>query len=193
MAPGIRSLTAAVSLTGALLLTPLPYAAAVGDPPSGPSVSPSTTAGPSLSPSSSSSSSPSASSSSSPDPSGTPSSRVSSEEQHLAGSRAGVGRTRPGRVDAQYPSVPDAPDEIASALNEAQPRPAERTPAPEPSQPGSPQASIPTAPQPPARHRQSPRALSTESDLRFHVLSLGAGLTLTGLGLGFLGLRLRRL
>lgn len=37
-----------------------------------------------------------------------------------------------------------------------------------------------------------PSRLSTTSDLRVHVLSMGAGLTLTGLGLGFLALRLRR-
>ncbi|MEU3374342.1 hypothetical protein ACFYM2_02630 [Streptomyces sp. NPDC006711] len=177
MAPGIRSLTAAVSLTAALLLTPPPHAAAVGDPTSSPSASPSAGASPSVSPSATS-----------------PSPRASFDDQHLAGSRAGVGRTRPGRIDAQYPSVADASDPLTPALDETPPRPPARIPAPDTARPSPPPAPTPTAA--PARprlpRRQSPQALSTDSDLRFHVLSLGAGLALTGLGLGFLALRLRR-
>ncbi|MER0446854.1 hypothetical protein ABR738_20185 [Streptomyces sp. Edi4] len=179
MAPGIRSLTAAVSLTAALLLTPPPHAAAVGDPTPSPSASPSVGASPSISPSATS-----------------PSPRVSFDDQHLAGSRAGVGRTRPGRIDAQYPSVADASDPLTPALDETPPQPPVRVPATDTARPSPPPPPAPTPTAAPAHPRlprhQSPQALSTDSDLRFHVLSLGAGLALTGLGLGFLALRLRR-
>ncbi|MCX5388315.1 hypothetical protein [Streptomyces sp. NBC_00083] len=179
MAPGVRSLTAAVSLTGALLLTPLPLAVAVGDPTPTASTSPSGPAGPS----------PSASAS------GVSPSQVADGNQHLAGSRAGVGRIRPGRVDTQYPAVSDFSDETVPALQDTSPQAPARIPAPEPSQPAPPPTPAPR--DPPARthprHHQTPQALTTgDSDLRFHVMSLGAGLALTGLGLGFLALRLRR-
>ncbi|MFG3282852.1 hypothetical protein [Streptomyces sp. NPDC048111] len=174
MAPGIRSLTSAVSLTGALLLMPLPYAVAVGPPSPGPS----TTA--LLSPS--------------VRPSVQPSPQALVDDQRLAGSRAGVGRTRPGRVESTEDLLPDvsdamAPDEPAPAREAADPPAAQRPPH-EPERPSS--APTPAERPPSARHRQRSQALSTSDDLRFHVLSLGAGLALTGLGLGFLGLRLRR-
>lgn len=181
MAPGIRSLTATVSLTGALLLAPLPYAVAVGTPSPGP---PSSAA-----------------------PSGMahahPSSQAVSEEQHLAGSRAGEGRRRPGRVEPQqnldpYAFEAVAPDEVTQAQVTGnlplspQVQPPE-PPAPSPPQPPSTAAATPDGTLPPPRHHhRQPQALPRSSDLRAHVLSLGAGLTLTGLGLGFLALRLRR-
>ncbi|MFE9404589.1 hypothetical protein ACFYNY_22935 [Streptomyces sp. NPDC006530] len=177
MAPGIRSLSAAVSLTGALLLTPLPYAAAVGTPSPGPptSASPSGTASPRTEPS----------------PRSDPSPQAVSQDQHLAGSRAGEGRTRPGRTAQNL--LPDATDAVTpeEAGHEvvAPPSPAE-VPPPEPSPPAP--AHTPGGTRPPGRHHRSPQALSNGSDLRVHVLSMGAGLTLTGLGLGFLALRLRR-
>lgn len=185
MAPGIRSLAAAASLSGALLLTPLSYAVAAGTPSPGPS--------PSAVPSGRAQASPR-----------TEPSRSASEDQRLAGSRAGEGRTRPGRVEPQHNLLPDAPeavdpDEVAPAQDEADPQPPAQVPPPElpkPAKPPQPPPPVPTPTTegvlPASRHHQGPQAVSTGSDLRVHVLSLGAGLTLTGLGLGFLALRLRR-
>ncbi|MFD7015054.1 hypothetical protein [Streptomyces sp. NPDC059928] len=200
MAPGLRPLTAAATLTGALLLTPLPYASAVSTPPP----SPPATATPSRSPNSS----PSTRTSS---PSARPSSPPASAEQRLAGSRAGEGRTRPGRVSPPHDFLPYAaddelqlPDAVRPAQQEdapqtqtqTQPQPQPQTPVPKPPEPreSAPPPAPSTAPQrpPSAHHHPSAQAVTDESDLRYHVLSLGAGLALTGLGLGFLGLRLRR-
>ncbi|MFI6049684.1 hypothetical protein ACIBCO_06245 [Streptomyces violascens] len=180
MAPGIRSLTTAASLTGALLLTPLPYALAAATPSPGlpPTATPSGTA---------------QTSRASPR---TTVSAAASEDQHLAGSRAGEGRMRPGRVDPAHPFLPYAPDtadpdEVTPAQVGAAPQPPEQVPLREPPAPPTP---TPTTDGvlPPARHHQAPQAVSTDDGLRVHVLSLGAGLALTGLGLGFLALRLRR-
>ncbi|WP_329400429.1 hypothetical protein [Streptomyces melanogenes] len=97
----------------------------------------------------------------------------SSLDQRFAGNRAGEGRARPGRPPGTLPYVPDASAQpIADAF---------RSPAPPP----------PSA-EPAVARKVQPSRLSTTSDLRVHVLSMGAGLTLTGLGLGFLALRLRR-
>ncbi|MFJ8313584.1 MULTISPECIES: hypothetical protein [unclassified Streptomyces] len=194
MTPGLRPLTAAATLTGALLLTPLPYTVAVGTPSPGPP----TTAVPSRSPNSS--------------PSAQPSPPVASGEQRLAGSKAGEGRTRPGRVSPShdllpYPPDTELPDAVRPAQQEAVPETPPQAPVPEPPEP--PEPSEPSPSEPPAtpaapaptsgaalppngHHHQATQTVTTGSDLRFHVLSLGAGLALTGLGLGFLGLRLRR-
>ncbi|PKV86681.1 hypothetical protein [Streptomyces sp. TLI_146] len=94
-------------------------------------------------------------------------------DQRFAGTRAGEGRARPGRPPGTLPYVPDA-----SAQPIADPF-------------GSPPPPPPSA-QPAVARKVQPSRLSTTSDLRVHVLSMGAGLTLTGLGLGFLALRLRR-
>ncbi|WP_438292845.1 hypothetical protein [Streptomyces sp. HUAS TT7] len=184
MAPGIRSLTAAASLTGALLLTPLPYALAAATP------------SPGLLPTSPPSGTAQASPHSEPSRASprTTASRAVSEDQHLAGSRAGEGRIRPGRVDPAYHFLPYAPDTADSD---------EMAPAQVGAAPQTPEQVLPPAPTltptpttggilPPARHHQAPQAVSADDDLRVHVLSLGAGLALTGLGLGFLALRLRR-
>lgn len=97
-------------------------------------------------------------------------------DQRLAGRRAGEGRARPGRAPESLPYVPDASAEpIPAAIPPA-------TPVPPPSAP----------PAAAARKRASPGRLSSSSELRVHVLSMGAGLALTGLGLAFLALRLRR-
>ncbi|MEB8344178.1 hypothetical protein [Streptomyces endophyticus] len=88
----------------------------------------------------------------------------------LAGSRAGVGRTPPGRElptpDTTGAVLPPAPTEHPPAVSQ-EPRP--ERPAPARQAVGEPGA----AP-------------------LVNVLPLGAGLLLTGLGLGFLALRLRR-
>ncbi|MFE9553846.1 hypothetical protein ACFYMW_01590 [Streptomyces sp. NPDC006692] len=199
MAPGLRPLTAAATLTGALLLTPLPYASAVSTPSPGPPA----TATPSRSPNSSPSTR-------TYPPSAWPSSPTASAsaEQHLAGSRAGEGRTRPGRVSPPHDFLPYAaddelqlPDAVKPAQQEDAPQtqtqPQTQTPVPKPPEPreSAPPPAPSTAPQHPpsaTHHHPSAQAVTDESDLRYHVLSLGAGLALTGLGLGFLGLRLRR-
>ncbi|MEV8524662.1 hypothetical protein AB0451_11030 [Streptomyces sp. NPDC052000] len=202
MAPGLRPLTAAATLTGALLLTPLPYASAVSTP----SPSPPATATPSDSPNSS------PSTRTSP-PSARPSSPTASAEQRLAGSRAGEGRTRPGRVSPPHDFLPYASDDELQLPDAARParqedapqtqpqqqpqtQPQTQTPVPKPPEPreSAPPPAPSTAPKrpPSAHHHPSAQAVPDESDLRYHVLSLGAGLALTGLGLGFLGLRLRR-
>lgn len=89
----------------------------------------------------------------------------------LAGSRAGVGRTPPGRT---LPS----PAETGPAV----PPPADR-----PTVPASP---TPRTERPdPARQTVIARG---SGPLLVNVLPLGTGLLLTGLGLAFLALRLRR-
>ncbi|MFD0267193.1 hypothetical protein ACFVGY_11425 [Streptomyces sp. NPDC127106] len=101
----------------------------------------------------------------------------------LAGSVAGVGRVRPGRPAAE-PANPETV--IASRpFPPVHPRPVPATPpAPEP---------------PPARHPPADPypALATEpndraADLAAHLLPLGTGFALMGLGLGYLGARLRK-
>ncbi|GAA0618367.1 hypothetical protein [Streptomyces crystallinus] len=95
-------------------------------------------------------------------------------DQHFAGSRAGEGRARPGRPPGSLPYVPDeSARPIADAFE-------------------SPDAPPPPSARPAAAHRSEPSRMVSTSELRVHVLSMGAGLTLTGLGLGFLALRLRR-
>ncbi|MFD9489749.1 hypothetical protein [Streptomyces sp. NPDC059991] len=94
-------------------------------------------------------------------------------DQRLAGNRAGEGRARPGRPPQTLPYVPDeSAQPIADAFLSPTPPPPSAEPA--------------------VASKSQPSRLSTTSDLRVHVLSMGAGLTLTGLGLGFLALRLRR-
>ena len=89
----------------------------------------------------------------------------------LAGSRAGVGRTPPGR---ELPS-PAATEAVRPPAAVEPPRT--------------------VAPTPPAeRPRPEPQAVGEPGTgpALVNVLPLGAGLLLTGLGLGFLALRLRR-
>ncbi|MEU1073131.1 MULTISPECIES: hypothetical protein [unclassified Streptomyces] len=96
-------------------------------------------------------------------------------DQRFAGNRAGEGRARPGRPPGTLPFVPDeSAQPIADAFSSPTPPPP-----------------LPSA-QPAVAPKGRPSGLSGTSDLRVHVLSMGAGLTLTGLGLAFLALRLRR-
>ncbi|MFV0128827.1 hypothetical protein ACLGI4_14090 [Streptomyces sp. HMX112] len=56
----------------------------------------------------------------------------------------------------------------------------------------SPAADAPHATPPAAAHEPAERTTGTPADRRIPVLTLGFGLALVGLGLGFLGLRIRR-
>ncbi|WP_371578804.1 hypothetical protein [Streptomyces sp. NBC_01314] len=100
-----------------------------------------------------------------------------------AGSRAGEGRERPGRQDAG-PVEPEgeayAPSEEAAAESDGP----DATIAPEPSQ----NAALPFPTAPPGT------GAATDEGPVLQVVSLGGGLVLMGLGLGlaFVGLRIRR-
>ncbi|MFD9724180.1 hypothetical protein [Streptomyces sp. NPDC059072] len=105
--------------------------------------------------------------------------------EELAGSAAGAGRERPGRPPGE-PADPELT--VASRPLPARPR-TERTP-PAPPPPPPPPLAVPTPP-------SAVRALGTEpneraADLAAHILPLGTGFALMGLGLGYLGVRLRR-
>ncbi|MES9587956.1 hypothetical protein ABWK57_03500 [Streptomyces sp. NPDC094045] len=100
----------------------------------------------------------------------------------LAGRKAGEGRLRPGRQLS--------PQELAhadSALQQPAPPSAAMDPDPDPSP-----AATPVASAPPGAGPLSPQALSAPAVQQVKQLSLGAGITLIGLGLGFLALRMRR-
>nr|WSX50828.1 hypothetical protein OG409_18880 [Streptomyces sp. NBC_00974] len=101
--------------------------------------------------------------------------------EQLAGSAAGVGRERPGRPATEPPNteavVAARPFPVRPRIEPALPTPA--TP------PATPPAPTPIS------------ALGTEpneraADLAAHILPLGTGFALMGLGLGFMGMRLRR-
>ncbi|MFH8794066.1 hypothetical protein [Streptomyces sp. NPDC017941] len=122
----------------------------------------------------------------SPTPSPSPSASVSAPAPYygtgsLAGNRAGEGRQRPGRGEPEY--VPDPAVWRPLPLPPREVRRPERTrptpPVPVPSVPG-------TADEPRERAAEGPPFPG------LRVLPLGAGMVLIGLGLGFLGLRLRR-
>ncbi|MFD7294284.1 hypothetical protein ACFV9W_13445 [Streptomyces sp. NPDC059897] len=93
----------------------------------------------------------------------------------LAGSRAGVGRTPPGR---ELPA-PDTSGVVLPPAATDPPPAVSREPRPE---------------RPASERPDSARQAVGEPGARplVNVLPLGAGLLLTGLGLGFLALRLRR-
>ncbi|MFD9405695.1 hypothetical protein ACFWBN_01560 [Streptomyces sp. NPDC059989] len=102
---------------------------------------------------------------------------VDDPELDLAGSAAGVGRERPGR-----PAGEAANPEMLVASRPLPVRPHTEPPAP-----------LPVTPTPP----EVVTALGTEpneraADLAAHILPLGTGFALMGLGLGYLGMRLRR-
>ncbi|MEU2389328.1 hypothetical protein [Streptomyces sp. NPDC007369] len=101
----------------------------------------------------------------------------------LAGSVAGVGRVRPGRPAAE-PANPETM--LASRpFPPARPRPVPATPpAPQPPRAQRP----PTVPYPTLATEPNDRA----ADLAAQLLPLGTGFALMGLGLGYLGARLRK-
>ncbi|WP_242442096.1 hypothetical protein [Streptomyces sp. CB02460] len=115
-----------------------------------------------------------------PSPSASPSpgaSRSVDAQSPLAGWPAGAGRQRPGRSAAEVARQ--------DALEDREPRPS-------PSE----SAAVPVFTPDPADFRDPPpagrQALSGTAVRRVQQLSLGAGIALVGLGLGFLALRMRR-
>ncbi|MEU5887866.1 hypothetical protein ABZ835_13680 [Streptomyces sp. NPDC047461] len=109
-----------------------------------------------------------------------------SAEPSRAGSRAGEGRERPGRREAAEPGEEDAGAGVGSESEAEQPADGDATVVAEPSREAVPDAS------PPPRQGVSRAESPTEPVLR--ILPLGSGLVLIGLGLGlaFVGLRVRR-
>ncbi|MEU2258942.1 hypothetical protein ABZ557_01405 [Streptomyces sp. NPDC019645] len=128
----------------------------------------------------------------------------------LAGRQAGEGRLRPGRTTAPSLTVPTSPDrphdghdglddhglghdhehrrdETVAPHDEAEDesRDASDTPSPSESTPAD-DAS------PAAAGRSHPHPVSEPLERQIPVLTLGAGCALMGLGLGYMGLRLRR-
>ncbi|MER6781265.1 MULTISPECIES: hypothetical protein [unclassified Streptomyces] len=102
--------------------------------------------------------------------------------EELAGSAAGVGRERPGRPAAE----PANPETVLAARPLLPVRPHHRPASPRPVQPPPPPSPPPVV-----------TAIGTgpnerAADLAAHILPLGTGFALMGLGLGYLGLRLRK-
>ncbi|MGW6981332.1 hypothetical protein ACWGE1_18080 [Streptomyces sp. NPDC054932] len=109
--------------------------------------------------------------------------------EELAGSAAGVGRERPGRPVGE-PANPELV--VASRPLPVRPRTEPTPPSQLQPQPPPPTAAV-AVPTPPA----VVSALDTgpndrAADLAAHILPLGTGFALMGLGLGYLGVRLRR-
>ncbi|WP_405686346.1 hypothetical protein [Streptomyces sp. NBC_00057] len=98
----------------------------------------------------------------------------------LAGREAGEGRLRPGRQLPPWELTP-----ADSSFDEPDARPAATDPAPV-------NAVTPAASTSPEAGRPAPQALDGPSVERVQRVSLGAGITLIGVGLGFLAFRLRR-
>ncbi|WP_051695424.1 hypothetical protein [Streptomyces sp. NRRL S-244] len=100
--------------------------------------------------------------------------------EELAGSAAGVGRERPGRPAAE-PANPETV--LAARPLPARPRLRPASPQPVPPPPPSP---------PPVVTAIGTGPNERAADLAAHILPLGTGFALMGLGLGYLGMRLRK-
>ncbi|MFJ7591628.1 hypothetical protein ACIQZO_30485 [Streptomyces sp. NPDC097617] len=112
--------------------------------------------------------------------------------EELAGSAAGVGRERPGR-----PVGEPADPELTVA---SRPLPVRPRTEPAPLTPPTPPTAVAPSPFPQADPQRPPSAVTAlgtdtndrAADLAAHILPLGTGFALMGLGLGYLGMRLRR-
>ncbi|MEU4209775.1 hypothetical protein AB0F13_07195 [Streptomyces sp. NPDC026206] len=106
----------------------------------------------------------------------------------LAGTVAGEGRKHPGRATESPPGAP--PRSRPHASSGAAPEEAE---AVEGAEPGAPAVRTPQPPAyAPGRAARAPARRADPADRVMRVLPLGTGMALTGLGLGFIALRLRR-
>ncbi|MFI8262311.1 MULTISPECIES: hypothetical protein [unclassified Streptomyces] len=108
--------------------------------------------------------------------------------EELAGSAAGVGRERPGRPAAE----PANPETVLAARPLLPARPHHRPAAPQPVQPVQPVQPPPPPSPPPVITAIGTGPNERAADLAAHILPLGTGFALMGLGLGYLGLRLRK-
>ncbi|WP_330331428.1 hypothetical protein OHS33_17895 [Streptomyces sp. NBC_00536] len=101
-------------------------------------------------------------------------------DDELAGSAAGAGREHPGRPASEPPNPETV---LASRPLPMRPRTAEQVAPPraEPSPPPAPRA-----------HAMGTEPNERAADLAAHILPLGTGFALMGLGLGYMGVRLRR-
>ncbi|MCK8676213.1 hypothetical protein [Streptomyces lichenis] len=110
----------------------------------------------------------------------------------LAGRHAGEGRPRPGRPDP--PREEEGREESVRAESETEPEPLRRHRTHGEAVPETESAAVsePRRTPPAAAYETSTRAAGTTPDRQIPVLTLGVGLAMMGLGLGFLGLRIRR-
>ncbi|MGW2960495.1 hypothetical protein ACWDGI_18665 [Streptomyces sp. NPDC001220] len=119
-----------------------------------------------------------------------------SPEPSRAGTLAGEGRLRPGRPQGPAAAV-QGQDEDENG-NEDEDEPGEETgdasPAATSAQPPRDVELVPSAPQPPPAHQAVAHSEDDGSEPVLHILPLGSGLVLIGLGLGlaFVALRVRR-
>ncbi|WP_371665514.1 hypothetical protein OG306_18690 [Streptomyces sp. NBC_01241] len=140
-----------------------------------------------------------ASGSASASPSGPPSAAANTKsppreaQSPLAGREAGEGRLRPGRPLAPADSSSTEADEAEAPAEPVQPD-APDTPDtwPTATDPEPVPAAIPAASTSPEPGRLAPQALDRPAVQRVQRMSLGAGIALIGLGLGFLAIRMRR-
>lgn len=173
----------------------IPPAAPSVPPPAGPSAAPAHPApqpsaapaaaappiapAPSVTPSTASGSPTPSAASGSPSPSaGSP--RPDDEQSPLAGRPAGEGRQRPGRE-----LTPQEIEQANDALDSNDDEPAPTDPAPVP-------ALTPDASTSPQIGGPAQQALDGPAPERVRQMSLGAGIALVGMGLGFLAFRMRR-
>ncbi|MCX5377273.1 hypothetical protein [Streptomyces sp. NBC_00091] len=104
--------------------------------------------------------------------------------EELAGSAAGVGREHPGRPAG----APVGPEFVALSRPV---RPVHPVPPPQVRpEPVTPPSAVPSPPGPVTALGTEPNERA--ADLAAHLLPLGTGLALMGLGLGYMGMRLRR-
>ncbi|MFD8015893.1 hypothetical protein, partial [Streptomyces sp. NPDC059762] len=129
---------------------------------------------------------PAAPTSDAPTPTGSPS---------LAGRPAGEGHSRPGRPEPAAPTDTDASADPARDRTATESTAADRLPEEDAGVPEE-EAEVRPTPARASRPAAAPQLTVgngvTSSDQPVPLLTLGVGLTLMGLGLGFLGLRLRR-
>ncbi|MFD7032030.1 hypothetical protein ACFWAR_28780 [Streptomyces sp. NPDC059917] len=104
------------------------------------------------------------------------------EDDELAGSVAGAGREHPGRPAAE----PANPETVLASrpLLPVRPRPVEQV---------APPRAEPSPPPEPAAQALGGGPGGRAADLAAHILPLGTGFALMGVGLGYMGVRLRRL
>ncbi|MEU0968052.1 hypothetical protein ABZ357_22390 [Streptomyces sp. NPDC005917] len=118
-----------------------------------------------------------------------------SPEPSRAGTLAGEGRLRPGRPQGPAAAVEgqdeDEPGEQTATESEET---GDESPAATSAQPPREAGLVPTASQPHPTHQAAAHSQEDASEPVLHILPLGSGLVLIGLGFGlaFIALRLRR-